>query len=159
MAIDIRIAQFFKLTTSDGNIRYFQNYWANTNKVYDNEKYTFAPFRVEGTASNNTGDNGIIQVLFPNVERGLRLLQAGDGNRLSYLELTTVWLTPTTDEIAKNGATQVEYFVGIGASISETTIELRFRSSLDSVISNFPARTLSRQLVGPLPSSANVSLR
>jgi hypothetical protein len=49
--------------------------------------------------------------------------------------------------------------VGIGASVSETTIELRYRSAIDSVISNFPSRTVTRQLVGPLPLNANISLR
>lgn len=158
MAIDIRIAQFFRLITSDGTAHHYQNYWANQKYTYGNKTYAFAPFRAEGTVSNNTGDNSIVQVLFPNVEFALKMLDAGNGNRLSRLVLTTAWLT-ASNEVAANGATQVEYLVGIGASISETTIELRFRSSLDSVISNFPARTLSRQLVGPLPSSANVSLR
>jgi hypothetical protein len=86
------------------------------------------------------------------------LLDAGNGNRLGRLVLSTVWLT-SNNEIAVNGATQVEYLVGIGASISETTIELRYRSAIDSVVSNFPARVLTRQLVGPLPVSANVSLQ
>jgi len=158
MTIDIRIAQFFDLMTSDGNNHCYQNYFVNTRYSYQNKSYDFAPFRAEGTASTNTGDNTIVQVLFPNVEFALRLLDAGNGNRLSRLLLTTVWLT-STNEIAVNGANQLEYLVGIGASISETTIELRFRSAVDSVVSSFPARTISRQLVGPLPLSANVSLR
>jgi len=158
MTIDIRIAQFFDLTTSDGNNHCYQNYFVNTLYSYQNRSYDFAPFRAEGTSSTNTGDNTIVQVLFPNVEFALRLLDAGNGNRLSRLLLTTVWLT-SANEIAVNGANQLEYLVGIGASISETTIELRFRSAIDSVVSSFPARTISRQMVGPLPLSANVSLR
>jgi hypothetical protein len=72
--------------------------------------------------------------------------------------LTTVWLT-ATNAIAANGATQQEFLVGIGASLSETTIELRFRSAIDSVISGFPARSVTRQLVGPLPLNSNVVLQ
>lgn len=158
MAIDIRIAQFFKLRTSSGEKHLYQNYFVNESKTYAGARYAFAPFRAEGTVSNNTGDNSVIQILFPNVEFALRLLDAGDGNRLSRLELTTVWLT-STNEIAVNGATQVEYMVGIGASVSDTTIELRYRSAIDSVISNFPGRTLTRQLVGPLPLNADLVLR
>jgi len=158
MTIDIRIAQFFDLTTADGTRHCYQNYFANTRYTYQNFSYDFAPFRAEGTSSTNTGDNTIVQVLFPNVDFVLRLLDAGNGNRLSRLLLTTVWLT-STNEIAANGATQLEYLVGIGASLSDTTIELRFRSAIDSVISSFPARTIIRQLVGPLPLSASVSLQ
>lgn len=158
MAIDIRIAQFFKLTTSAGTRHLYQNYFVNESKDYAGERYAFAPFRAEGTVNNNTGDNSIIQILFPNVEFALKLLDAGNGNRLSRLVLTTVWLT-ATNEIAANGATQVEYMVGIGASVSDTTIELRYRSAIDSVISNFPGRTLTRQLVGPLPLNADLILR
>lgn len=158
MAIDIRIAQFFDLSTTDGSRHYYQNYFVNSTYSYNSTTYNFAPFRVEGTASNNTGDNSIVQVLFPNVDFAIKLLEAGNGNRLSRLVLTTAWLT-ASNEIATNGATQIEYLVGIGASVSETTIELRFRSAIDSVVSNFPSRTISRQLVGPLPLNSNVVLQ
>jgi hypothetical protein len=158
MAIDIRIAQFFDLTTTDGTRHLYQNYFVNEVYTYAGQRYNFAPFRAEGSVSNNTGDNSIMQVLFPNVEFALRLLDAGNGNRLSRLVLTTVWLT-ATNAIAANGATQQEFLVGIGASLSETTIELRFRSAIDSVISGFPARSVTRQLVGPLPLNANVVLQ
>lgn len=158
MAIDIRIAQFFDLTTTDGTRHLYQNYFANEAYTYAGQRYNFAPFRTEGVVSNNTGDNSIIQVLFPNVEFALRLLDAGNGNRLSRLVLTTVWLT-ANNQIAANGATQKEYLVGIGASISETTIDLRFRSAIDSVIAGFPSRTITRQLVGPLPINADLVLR
>lgn len=158
MAIDIRIAQFFNLLTSDGTRHLYQNYFVNEKYKYGSSYYEFAPFRVEGSVANNTGDNSILQILFPNVEFAIKLLDAGNGNRLSRLILTTVWLT-ASNTIAANGATQVEYMVGIGSSVSETTIELRFRSAIDSVISNFPSRSVTRQLVGPLPLNANISLQ
>lgn len=158
MAIDIRIAQFLNLTTSDGETHLYQNYFVNEKYKYAGVLYNFAPFRTEGSVANNTGDNSILQILFPNVDFALKLLQAGNGNRLSRLVLTTAWLT-SSNAVAANGATQVEYMVGIGASVSDTTIELRFRSAIDSVISNFPSRTVTRQLVGPLPLNANISLR
>lgn len=158
MAIDIRIAQFFNLTTFNGTTHRYQNYFVNQKYKYGTVFYEFAPFRVEGSVANNTGDNSILQILFPNVDFAIKLLDAGNGNRLSRLVLTTAWLT-SSNTIAANGATQVEYMVGIGASVSETTIELRYRSAIDSVISNFPSRTVTRQLVGPLPLNANISLR
>lgn len=154
--MDIRIVQFFNLTTSMGVGYYFQNYFANEDKSYGGRTYSFAPFRAEGTTASLNGDNNILQVLFPNIEIALRLLQAGDGNRLSRLTLTTVWLladgTYTTNQLA-------EYYIGTGSSISDTTIELRFRSAIDSVASNFPSRQITRDLVGPLPLDSQIRLQ
>lgn len=154
--MDIRICQFFKITTSAGNTHYFQNYFANENKIYGGATFTFAPFRAEGSVASLNGENNVLQVLFPNIELALRILQASNGNRLSRLQLTTVWLTATGDY---TNNVQTEYYIGTGSSISETTLELRFRSAIDSVESNFPGRTLSRQLVGPLPLDAQLILQ
>ena len=154
--MDIRIAQFFKLRTSNGNLHYFQNYYAYESKTYNNESYAFAPFRAEGSISALNGENNVLQVLFPALDISLALLQAGDGNRLSRLELATVWLTAAG---AYTNNRQTEYFIGTGSSISDTTIELRFRSAIDSATSNFPNRTLDRQLVGPLPLDAQLILQ
>jgi hypothetical protein len=52
-----------------------------------------------------------------------------------------------------------ERYVGIGASFSDTTIELRYRTAMDSVGATFPARTLTRSLVGPLPLNAQLVLQ
>ena len=86
MAIDIRIAQFFNLTTTDGTTHRYQNYFVNESYNYLNQRYEFAPFRAEGTISNNTGDNAVVQVLFPNVDFAIRLLDAGNGNRHCYAD-------------------------------------------------------------------------
>lgn len=154
--MDIRIVQFFRLTTSGGNNYFFQNYFAGEDKVYSGQSYAFAPFRTEGTTASLNGDNNVLQVLFPNIEIALQLLSLADGNRLSTLVLTTVWLTAagayTTNQLT-------EYYIGTGSSISDTTIELRFRSAIDSVASNFPNRQLTRDLVGPLPLDSQIRLQ
>ena len=154
--MDIRICQFFDLTTSAGQRFLFQNYFANTNKKLNGNLYEFAPFRAEGAMASLNGENNILQILFPNVEIAVRLLQLGDGNRLSTLELTTVWLKADGEYTTNQ---QVEYYVGVGSSISDTTLELRFRSAIDSVTSNFPNRILTRELVGPLPLDAQLVLQ
>ena len=156
MALDIRIAQFFKLTAANGQQHYYQNYFANENKTYSGESYSFAPFQAQGTTAALNGDNNVLQVLFPNVDFAVQLLYSSNSNRLSVLELTTQWLTA---ENAYAGTALTEYYIGIGSSISETTLELRFRSSIDSVASNFPNRTLTRELAGILPLDAQLILQ
>jgi len=133
----------------------YQNFFINQQIRRANKRFDFAPFKMEGTSSNLGGDNALVQVLFPNVEVALRLVEQGNGNRLSRLELTTAWLNENDGE-TKSIA---ERFLGIGASFSETTIELRFKSAMDSVTGRFPARSLSRNLIGIVPLNADLRLQ
>lgn len=133
----------------------YQNFFINQQIKRGRKRFDFAPFKMEGTSSTLGGDNALVQVLFPNVEVALRLVEQGNGNRLSRLELTTAWLNENDGE-TKSIA---ERFLGIGASFSETTIELRFRSAMDSVSGKFPARALSRNLVGIVPLNSELRLQ
>jgi len=136
-------------------IHRYQNYFINEQRTKDGQRYSFVPFRVEGIVSSSGGDNSLMQILFPNVEVAVRLVEQGNGNRLSRLKLTTDWIN-ANDAVIK---TYSERYLGIGSAFSETTIELRFRGAMDSVGANFPARSLSRNLVGILPLSADLFLQ
>lgn len=151
---EIRIAQYLKLATTQQTLRY-QNYFVAQASTFLSETYDFAPFRAEGALASLNGDNENLRILFPNVEVALRLLEQANGNRLSDLTFTTAWLNANEQVIN----TVTDYYIGIGAGYSETTIELRFRSAVDSVGSSFPARTLTRNLVGPLPLNSELYLR
>lgn len=153
---EIRIAQFFKLTSAKGDLHYYQNYFINQAYQYNGVNYSFVPFKAQGTTAGINGDNDLLQILFPNLDAVLRLVEVGDYNRLSSLELVTA-VVNALDQIV--GSPLTEYYTGVGASYSETTVELRFRSAIDSVGSAFPARTLTRQLVGPLPLNSELYLR
>jgi hypothetical protein len=161
---EVRLAQYFYLVTSAGTQHRYQNFFVNAKPLVElleedgkTHRYNFAPFRAEGSTANLNGDNGMLRVLFPNVEFAIRLVEQGDGNRLSELTLTTQWLT--ADLTPALGRTYRERYVGIGASYSDTTIELRYRTAMDSVGASFPSRTLTRSLVGPLPLNAELVLQ
>jgi hypothetical protein len=85
----------------------------------------------------------------------IRLVEEANGNRLSELTLTTAWLNASEQIVT----TLTDYYIGIGASYSDSTLELRFRSAIDSVGSQFPSRTLTRDNVGPLPLNSELYLR
>lgn len=152
---EIRIAQYFKLVTSTNVTHRYQNYFVGQSSTFGGESYLFAAFQADGAMASLNGENNQLQVLFPHTEFALRLVEGGNGNRLSELTLTTAWLNSSGSITTTNA----DFYIGIGASFSDTTIELRFRSAIDSVGSSFPARTLSRDLVGPLPLNAELSLR
>ena len=152
---EIRIAQYLELTTTNGTTHRYQNYFVGQSSTLLSATYAFAPFQADGALASLNGDNETLRILFPNIEVALRLVEQGDGNRLSELTLTTAWLN-ANDQIL---TTLPDYYIGIGASYSDTTIELRFRSAMDSIGSAFPARTLTRELVGPLPLNSELYLR
>ena len=155
---NIRIVQFFKYTAAtnpDQTYRY-QNYFVGEEKTHNGEQYQFAPFQSSGSLSTLTGDNETVTVLFPAIEYAIRIVDQSGGNRQSTLQLTTKWLT------ANSEYTNIEFtetLIGIGASFDDTTLELRFRTVMDSVGANFPGRTFTTENTGVLPISAELYLR
>jgi hypothetical protein len=164
----LNIAQFISITPKSGTVRRFQNYFHSTTggapvPGTTSPSYLFAPFRAEGVMSQLNGENETLQLLFPFSTFAVRLVEEGDGNRLSKLELKTVWMETNSSGYNPSdylwaGETNDSY-VGIGATFSDTTIELRFKSAMDSVNANFPAQSFTRLNVGILPLNADINLR
>ena len=151
---EIRICNFFDLETTTGKRHYYQNYFIAESKSFLGQPYAFAPLQADGALANLNGDNQQLRVLFPAQELVIRLVEEGDGNSLSVLRLTTAWVTAA----GAISTTFTDYFIGTGSTFSDTAVELRFRSSMDSVGANFPARTLTSDNVGILPLNAELYL-
>ena len=152
MTNEIRLVQFFNLVTGAAEYN-FQNYFVNEVK----SGAAFAPFQVQGGVSNLNGDNIQIQVLFPTTREAIQFVDAGNGNRKSRLTLSTFEVLDGGNLPADPMSS--ENYIGIGASFSEDTIELRFNTAADSVAANFPARRLNKSNVGFLPLDSALSLR
>jgi hypothetical protein len=155
MTQELRIVQFFDLVTDNNKEHKFQNYFVNDSKTFDGKSFSFAPFQINGSVSSLNGDNNQITVLFPAIEYAVRLVEAGEGNRKSLLILDTRFVNQSGD-FGDTGPREI--FVGLGASFSVDTIELRFSSALDAVASNFPANSLTEENVGILPLESSLSL-
>ncbi len=152
----IRICQFLDYASADGTqLQQLQNYFVGQNKTFNGNSYAFAPFQADGALASLNGENQQFRLLFPAEEIIVRMVEAADGNRLATLELTTVWLTASEQLVP--GFT--DYYIGIGASYSDETVELRFRSAMDSVGASFPARTLTVDNAGILPLNAELYLQ
>lgn len=152
---NIRICQFFSLESSTSKLYRFQNFFIGQSRTLFGHSYDFAPFQADGALSSLNGDNQQLRVLFPSLEIVLRLVEEADGNRLSALELTTAWLSGANETVT----TFSDYFVGTGATFNEETVELRFRSAMDSVGASFPARTFTTDNAGILPLNAELYLQ
>lgn len=170
----INIAHFITITPKSGNAngltRRFQNFFFSPSDAgtvpapgTSSPAFSFAPFSVQGSTAQLNGENETLQILFPFSTFAVRLVEEGNGNRLSSLEVRTLWLennratTNFSDYLV--AAQYSEFYTGIGASFSDTTIELRFKSAMDSVNAGIPARTFGRDNVGILPLNADVNLR
>ena len=153
---ELRIVQYFNYTSKTGTLHRYQNYFIGENRSYGGNTYAFAPFQASGSLSSLNGDNETVQVLFPATEYAIRIVDGANGNRQSTLELTTMWLT---GDNSNSNVFFTEHLVGIGASFDDTTLELRFRTAMDSVGAGFPARTFTRDNVGVLPINAELYLR
>lgn len=168
----INIAHFITITPKQTGAveRRFQNFfYASSSSPLiavpgtSSPLYAFAPFRVEGATAQLNGENETVQVLFPFTTFGVRLVEEGDGNRLSRMEIKTVWLenNKSTSEPSDYlvSAQYTDFYIGVGASFSDTTIELRFKSAMDSVNANIPALSFTRQNTGILPLNSDINLR
>ncbi len=116
----------------------------------------FAPFQVQGSVSTLGGDNSQIQLLFPATDYAIALVESGNGNRQSQLILETRFIGADHQE---GSLISQEFYIGLGATFSENTIELRFNTAVDAVASNFPAQRLNEKNVGILPLDSALSLR
>ena len=162
------IAHFMELTTSSGSLHRFQNFFYEGGSSVaipgtGSSSYEFAPFRAEGSLAALNGDNAPLRLLFPHSAFSVALVEEGNGNRLSKLTLKTVWLgnagSLSNYEDYAVTAQYEESYVGVGASFDDTTVELRFRSAMDSVGASFPRRTFNSTNVGILPINAEIALR
>lgn len=165
---NVIIAHFAQITTANGVIHRYQNFfYAGGSSVGipggDGVAYEFAPFRAEGSLASLNGENSPLRLLFPHSAFTIALVENGEGNRLSRLALKTVWLGNAGDltnyEDYSTVAAYDEYYLGVGATFDSTTVELRFRSSMDSVGAAFPRRTFNSVNVGILPINSEISLR
>lgn len=169
METSVHIAHFLFIETVNGQSHYYQNYFFNTGASAvaipgtASPTYRHAPFRVEGALSSLNGENSLLRVLFPHSAFTIALVENGEGNRLSKLSLKTVWMATTGSIVDYSSYTKTaeyeEFYVGVGASFDDITVELRFRSAMDSVGASFPRQTFSSKNVGFLPLNAEISLR
>jgi hypothetical protein len=115
---------------------------------YDFNSPNFLPFAFSGVAINRNGDNVSAALVFPNSD------------------LSRPWVSEAIDSgwvvtvIVKNLSPEVNLYAYVGQVSSggwdEQVVNLQLNTVLDAVGSDVPFRSLSEDLVGPLPSSANV---
>lgn len=117
---------------------------------YDLNGANFLPFGFSGAVINRNGDNVSANLVFPNTQLTRPWAsEAINGRWLAVVEVIQVNLNRTL----------YSYTGQVGAGgWNETAVQLELNTVLDAVGTDVPFRTLSEDLVGPLPTSSGVRL-
>lgn len=120
-------------------------------RSYQNHNLTaanFLPFGFSGAVINRNGDNVSATLVFPNTEITRPWASEAITNR---------WIAVVAVLQLNTNTTVYSYTGQVGAgSWDETTVRLELNTILDAVGADVPFRSLSEDLVGPLPTSSNV---
>ena len=149
--MEFACGHFLDLTKGGGAVYRWQNFWIKENI----DGYSFIPFGFSGLTTNRQCDNIDATLVFPNTE--LSRQWALEATQQKWLAKIQVMLFDPDD---KTKRTLLHRYVGqIAASgWGDTGINLRLNTLLDAVGSDIPARRLSQNLVGYLPTSSNIQL-
>ena len=149
--MDFALGQFLDLTDGKSSIFRWQNFWIKETV----DDYSFVPFGFSGLTANRQGDNIDATLVFPNNE--LSRQYALEATQEKWVAKVQVLLFDPDD---KTKRTLLHEYVGQVSSSgwAETTINVRLNSLLDAVGADIPARRISQQLVGNIPTSSNIQL-
>lgn len=115
---------------------------------YDLNGSNFLPFGFSGAVINRNGDNITATLVFPNNSLSRSWASEAANN---------IWIATVNVRIVDQARTLYSYVGQVSsASWDEETVKLELSTILDAVGADVPFRTLSSDLVGPLPTSANV---
>jgi hypothetical protein len=149
--MEFACGHFLDLTAKSGKVYRWQNFWIKENVG----SYSFIPFGFSGLTTNRQGDNIEATLVFPNNE--LSRQWAVSACQEKWLAQVQVILFNPDD---KSDQTVLHTYAGqvSAAGWGDTAINLRLNSLLDAVGSEIPARRLSQDLVGFVPTSSNIQL-
>jgi phage-related protein len=120
---------------------------------YDGKQYSYLSFIYPGAAKNRSGDN---------LEAGLVLscneLSQGISRDIvvarDHVRVASVAMSPTGNTVINT--LTVESWLAATMTYDASTVEIILSSGIDAVGANAPTRVLTKEMVGHLPSTAQV---
>ena len=150
--MELAVGHFLDLKYQNGTALYrWQNFWIKENV----DNYSFIPFGFSGLTTNRQGDNIDASLAFPNNE--LSRQYAVQATQERWVARVQMFLFEPEDKTKRQLLTT---YIGqiTSSSWKETAIQVRLNSLLDAVGGDIPARRISQQLVGNIPTTANIQL-
>ena len=134
---------------------YFQNFYVNEVREWENQKYQFAGFGYGGSSSDLQSGNIDASLVFRVNDLSLNMAVEASNNRWIVV-VKTVWLDP--DSLEEKANYMRDTFMITGFDHDSLTLTLRLSSPMDAVTAEVPRRRLTEQLVGAMPSTGEISL-
>lgn len=153
----VALTTFIEVTSSSGQVQHrFQNSLPGQSITLNGASYPFLSFIYQGAAKNRTGDNLESSLVMASNELSMGYAAQAVANRWN-VRVDSCSMNPTTFTVAKVLTT--EYWLAASMSYGVEKVEVLLSSSIDAVGASAPTRVLTRDLVGALPSSANIQNR
>jgi len=150
--MELALGNFLTFQNHDGtDISKFQNFFVKESV----DGYSFVPFGFSGITVNRKGDNVDATLVFPNNALSRSWVSSA---------VTDMWLAKVEvrllDPDDRTSSELMHTYVGqvSDGGWNDTTVNLVVNTILDAVQGRVPARNLTKNLVGSLPTSSGVRL-
>ena len=152
----IRLANFIQLYTANGgterNKGRYHNSMPGTTLSYNRINYSYLSCVYQGAANNRTGDNLEAQLIVSVNEISSGIAVEAVQERWHVRVYTAV--------LNQNGGVSrvltIEEWMAASLSYDSEAMEVVLSSGIDAVGANAPTRVLTRDIVGSLPTTANI---
>lgn len=153
--MEFALGHFLDLNLNNSTSTYkWQNFWLNDTV----DGYSFIPFGFSGLTTNRQGDNIDAILAFPNNEVSRPwAVNAAKDTWVAKVQVIRFTDSNVTD---KSQRTVLTTYIGQVSSViwDEASLRLNLNTLLDAVGADVPARRISQDLVGYIPTSSNIQL-
>ena len=127
---------------------------ADNEIILNGKTYSYLPFIYQGAAKTKSGDNLEAQLLFANNTVAMNHANQAVVEKWN-VQVDICKMNSSFTSVEGNPLTTDNWLVA-SMSYDSTTIELLVSSAIDAVGTNCPNRVLTNNLVGYLPTTANI---
>lgn len=150
----VALTNFIEISDINGVVQHrFQNSKPGQLISYRGVEYPFLSFIYQGAAKNRTGDNLESQLVL--AANGISMSYAVEAVNLNYqVRVDSCSMNPVDFTVGRTLTT--EFWLAAGLTYDPETVEVLLSSGIDAVGSNAPIRVLTTNLVGVLPTTAQI---
>lgn len=153
----VALTNFLEVTDSRGRVQYrYQNSKPGKTIRYRNQNYPYLPFIYQGAAKNRSGDNLEAALVLSSNSVSMSYAAQAAQNRWN-VRVDSCSMNPTTFAVGRTLTT--EHWIAASMTYDVEMVEVLLSSSIDAVGATAPTRSLTRDMVGALPTTGSVQNR
>lgn len=153
----VALTNFLEVTDARGRVQYrYQNSKPGETIRYRNQNYPYLPFIYQGAAKNRSGDNLEAALVFSSNAISMGYAAQAAQNRWN-VRIDSCSMNPTTFAVGRT--LTVEHWLAASMTYDVEMVEVLLSSSVDAVGASAPTRSLTRDMVGALPTTGSVQNR